>query len=685
MAESTNDDRTVVIAETAKSAPASGTGVSPHNALPIGTRLGEFEIVGLVGEGGFGIVYLAEDHSLGRKVAVKEYMPSSLAGRGNDSSVVVRSARHQETFEIGLRSFVNEARLLAQFDHPALVKVYRFWEANGTAYMAMPYYKGKTLRDTLKERVTAPDESWIRKILMPVMEALEVIHREHCFHRDIAPDNIMLLADERPVLLDFGAARRVISDMTQALTVILKPGYAPIEQYAEMPGMKQGPWTDIYALAAVVYFMIERRTPPPAVGRMMQDSYQPLAQTAAGRFSENFLRGIDKCLSVKAEDRPQSIAEMREALGLTLESPLFAPVDLSSSPPAATIPDSAGDRLKTVIKPAGSATGRRNTLVIAATAALAGVLGGGYWYFTQHGRQPERPDAATTTASAPMEAPSPAPAAKQEAQPTIAMTPPVQTAPVAPPVAEPKVEPPAPPPLPPAFANLASAIRAVTAASDSRMAFRLDAPKAIALGDSLKFSLNAKAAGYLYLFLWDSAEDRLYRLFPNRLDTDNTLKAGASFSVPRTRLATPWAYAARAPQGNLQLLALLSEHPRDFSRAVLGEEGDFLVVSRDELEAQLSRHAGVQSFIGAPQCGDADTCAERYAASVVAIAEKPAPAPVATGAATSKKAPVVAPAADQPPARPSRRSASSGADTSPDAEREYMKQLNKDLDKLLGK
>src|SRR6516225_4328826 len=242
-------------------------------------------------------------------------MPASLASRGHDSSVAVRSERHRETFEVGRRSFVNEARLLAQFDHAALVKVYRFWEANGTAYMVMPFYDGVTLRDALKARGAPPDEAWIRKILSPVMDALEIIHAENCFHRDIAPDNIMLLRDERPVLLDFGAARRVIGDMTQALTVILKPGYAPIEQYAEMPGMKQGPWTDIYALAAVVYFMITGRTPPPSVGRMMQDSYEPLATIAAGRYNPTFLAGIDACLAVRAESRPQTIAEMRELIG----------------------------------------------------------------------------------------------------------------------------------------------------------------------------------------------------------------------------------------------------------------------------------------------------------------------------------------------------------------------------------
>ncbi len=333
MTDSPKDNNTVVLGGAAKPG-ATRTTEGVHNALPVGTRMGEFEIIGLVGEGGFGIVYLAQDHSLERKVALKEYMPASLAARGDDASVIVRSERHQETFEIGRRSFVNEARLLAQFDHAALVKVYRFWEANSTAYMAMPYYDGQTLRDVLRTRTSPPDEAWLKKMLDPITEALGIIHEQNCFHRDIAPDNIMLLRAGRPVLLDFGAARRVISDMTQALTVILKPGYAPIEQYAEMPGMKQGPWTDIYALAAVCYFAIARRLPPPSVSRIVQDSYEPLAEIAAGRYSNTFLLGLDHCLAVKAEHRPQTMAEMRELIGINLR-PASAPAASPAPAPAA--------------------------------------------------------------------------------------------------------------------------------------------------------------------------------------------------------------------------------------------------------------------------------------------------------------------------------------------------------------
>jgi serine/threonine protein kinase len=227
----------------------------------------------------------------------------------------VTSKRHDETFQLGLRSFLNEARLLAQFDHPALVKVYRFWEANSTAYMVMPYYEGATLKQAL-QRDGPPDEAKLKALLAQMLDVLDVLHRVDCLHRDIAPDNILLLPGDKPVLLDFGAARRVISDRTQALTVILKPGYAPIEQYAEVPGLRQGPWTDVYALAGVAHFAITGAAPAPSIGRTIRDPQVPLEQAAAGRYSAAFLRAIDRALAVRPEDRPQSIAEFRALLDL---------------------------------------------------------------------------------------------------------------------------------------------------------------------------------------------------------------------------------------------------------------------------------------------------------------------------------------------------------------------------------
>jgi serine/threonine protein kinase len=294
----------------------TATPILSSNALPIGTRVHEFEITRVVGEGGFSVVYLAFDHTLHRSIALKEYIPSALASRRGDNTVAVRSAQHQQTFEAGLRSFINEARLLAQFDHPALVKVYRFWESNGTAYMAMPYYDGRTLKQILRDHPDQATQEWLERLLVPLLDALELLHRHRCYHRDIAPDNIQVLENEAPVLLDFGAARRTIGDMTQAFTVILKPGYAPIEQYADEADLKQGPWTDVYALSAVLYGAIVRKPPPTAVARVIKDPLDPLAKRALPGYSAAFLSGIDRGLAVRPEDRPQSIAEWRTLMGM---------------------------------------------------------------------------------------------------------------------------------------------------------------------------------------------------------------------------------------------------------------------------------------------------------------------------------------------------------------------------------
>ncbi len=301
------------------------------HALPEGTEIEGFRIVRQIGEGGFGIVYLAWDAALERHVAIKEYMPSSLAVRSTVSlEVSTRSAEHQETFDVGLRSFVNEARLLARFDHPALVKVFRYWEANGTAYMAMPYYEGPTLKTALARIGTPVPEELLREWLHPLLDALSAMHREQCYHRDISPDNILLTA-AGPLLLDFGAARHVISDRTQALTTMLKPGFAPVEQYGGT--MLQGAWTDLYALAGVVHYAIAGRPPPASVVRVVNDSLELLADTHAGLYGEAFLRAIDATLGVRPEDRPQDVAQFRALLDAEPHLPASpAPLPVPASP-----------------------------------------------------------------------------------------------------------------------------------------------------------------------------------------------------------------------------------------------------------------------------------------------------------------------------------------------------------------
>lgn len=295
-------------------------GVDNRDALPVGTRLAEFELLCVLGTGGFGIVYLALDHALMRQVAIKEYMPSSLAVRGAGSWVALRSPQHAGTFAAGLKSFVNEAQMLASFDHPSLLKVLRFWEEHGTAYMVMQYYPGPTLKQQLADMDEPPTEAWLRALVEPVLDALEVLHRAGVYHRDISPDNILLQIDGPPVLLDFGAARKVVGEHSQALTAILKPSFAPIEQYADIVGMRQGPWTDLYAVAAVLYYLIRRQPPVPAAARAVRDSQRPLADEP-GELGATFVQAIDWALAVAPEDRPQNVTQMRDALSGRLKRP----------------------------------------------------------------------------------------------------------------------------------------------------------------------------------------------------------------------------------------------------------------------------------------------------------------------------------------------------------------------------
>ena len=234
-----------------------------------------------------------------------------------------------------MNSFINEARLLAQFDHPALIKVYRFWEQNNTAYMAMRYYEGQTFKNIVAKHPDVVSEAWLKPILKPILEALETLYKIQILHRDISPDNIMIQTNGEAVLLDFGAARQILGDMSQALTVILKPGYAPVEQYAEDSDMKQGPWTDIYALSAVMYFAIAKKVPPTSVTRLLKDPIELLQNSPRPGFSKEFLAAIDKGMAVKPNERPQSVAEFSKLLGIDKAGPAQANSLLSAKSSAA--------------------------------------------------------------------------------------------------------------------------------------------------------------------------------------------------------------------------------------------------------------------------------------------------------------------------------------------------------------
>ena len=293
----------------------SQTPAAASSALPTGTRLAEFEITGVLREGGSGFVYSAHDTSLDRQVAVKEYFPFAMAFRDANAAVQVKSAESAPVFAAGLASFLDEGRMLADFSHPALVEVIRFWEASGTAYLAMRRYDGTSLQMILRSTPQLATEAWLRQTLDPILLALGQLHRQQRYHRNIAPDNILVLPDGRPVLMGFGAARRTIDGMSQALTSVLKPGYAPVEQYSGEGEMHQGAWTDIYAIGALLYQAMTGQVPVQAVSRMNKDQLVPVTQLIRQRYSEALCLAVMKCLAVLPADRFQNIDALRVALG----------------------------------------------------------------------------------------------------------------------------------------------------------------------------------------------------------------------------------------------------------------------------------------------------------------------------------------------------------------------------------
>lgn len=292
---------------------------SIRNALPPGHVLSWYKVERILGEGSFGITYLARDDNLGRQVAIKEFLPVQFAERAEDDSVRPLSNDHEEPFQWGLRSFISEAQTIARFQHPNIIHVYAVFEANGTAYMVMQYERGQTLQSMLGPRRTL-EQGELAAILAPVLDGLEVVHRSGFVHRDIKPDNIILRKDGSPVLIDFGSARQALEERTQPLTILISPGYTPLEQYSSNADA-QGPWTDIYSLAATLYRCVTGKTPANAIDRSdgvrrkNRDSLQPAAQVAQGRYDQAFLAAIDHGLAFHAEERPQSVAQWRQEFG----------------------------------------------------------------------------------------------------------------------------------------------------------------------------------------------------------------------------------------------------------------------------------------------------------------------------------------------------------------------------------
>jgi serine/threonine protein kinase len=291
-------------------APAPVAGQA--NTLPAGFRLQEYTLESVLGTGGFGVTYLATDRNLNCSVALKEYLPVDLATRVDGVSIRARTGGHVDTFEWGRIRFLDEARALATFNHQHIVRVLRFFQANGTAYMVMEYIEGENLHDWVK-RHRPVLERRLLTLARPLLDGLRVIHEAGFLHRDIKPGNIHVRPDGNPVLLDFGAAREVAGKGDQELTAIVTPGYAAFEQYHSHGN--QGPWTDIYAFGAVLYGMVTGQRPVEAPARLRSDPLVKAVDAAdRSRYSEALLRAIDWALEPDERKRPQTVGEFLGAL-----------------------------------------------------------------------------------------------------------------------------------------------------------------------------------------------------------------------------------------------------------------------------------------------------------------------------------------------------------------------------------
>lgn len=299
------------------------------SALSTGARVGQYVIHSILGAGGFGITYLAEHQALGKMFAIKEYFPRDFGYR---EGTTVRAATDGEgTYRWGLDRFLQEARALARFRHPAIVDVTNVFEENGTAYMVLAYENARDLRTWIGSLGRVPAQEEADQIVAPLLDALELIHGANLLHRDVSPDNILMRADGSPVLIDFGSARDAVRGRAHGMSMVVKHGYSPPEQYTSDPG-RQGSWTDIYALAATLYYVVVGSRPMDATARFVQEGFVPATRAAKGKFRRSFLEAIDAGMSLRPEQRPQTIAEWRPMLAR--ESTLVSPNELPSAPVA---------------------------------------------------------------------------------------------------------------------------------------------------------------------------------------------------------------------------------------------------------------------------------------------------------------------------------------------------------------
>ena len=573
--------------------------MSPEDALPAGTRVGDFEIRRVIGWGGAGIVYEAYDPGLDRVIALNELF---LAGHARRNGLEVEPAKPSSVTvcDAGKARFLREARLLAMLHERAsgtasLVIVHRVLQQNRTAYMAMKLYSGDTLRTVITRDPTRVTQSWLISLLLKLLDALEALHTvpgEELVHRDVSPDNIILQPDGVPVLLDFGATRSTKGEIT---AMIFKPGFSPIEQYTD--NYPQGPWTDIYALCGVAYYAICGQAPDEAAARLAGKAMVPAVERGKGRFAQEFLAVIDHGLNLLPWDRYTDVPAMRTALRAL---PHFEDVALITAAATAPLlndsawqttqhqpsrqrsedtiptvqvserdiptvqqplPSSYGatsgfgpllDRPLTQERPARAAAApvpaktHTRTWLMAGLALL--VVGATFWGLRSW-------QASSGSAAV-------APAVALKAEPAAsAVTMPTPPVVVAPQVVTPTPAKVALPGLDCAEADaswrcVVAGLARVAPATGS-LDFSIS-PSVARPGESLQVQVSAATGGYLYLYsIDDHAGARAELLFPNARDRNNQMLPGVTAQLPRPH----WQLELQPPVGRVWIVAVITREP----------------------------------------------------------------------------------------------------------------------------
>jgi serine/threonine protein kinase/peptidoglycan hydrolase-like protein with peptidoglycan-binding domain len=356
--------------------PLAGPNAEVRGVLAAGTLLRSYQLISVLGQGGFGVTYLARDTKLDREVAIKEYLPTSLALREDGTMVLPRSLDLAEEFAWGRERFLDEARTLAKLEGaPSIVRVIDFLEANGTAYTVMALIRGETLDRRLRQDGTLSPPA-VERLLFPLLDGLERVHEIGFLHRDIKPANIVLDRDGAPTLIDFGAARAAMAGRTGPMTAIFTPGYAAAEQFASA---SQGPWTDIYGLSATLYHAITGRAPPSAFDRVLDDAYVPLSRLHPPGYAPELLAGIDAGLALRSNNRPRNVTVWRPMLrGMQAAPSSSMPTVLlprSTAGPSSIAPPAAPERTSAPGNPVAS---RRHRLLwgsVASALILIGTVG----------------------------------------------------------------------------------------------------------------------------------------------------------------------------------------------------------------------------------------------------------------------------------------------------------------------